>query len=662
MKFSEIVYPNPSELFKVVHATFGKELDDIIDYSRNDTIDKFAIETLKRSYLIGDETPQDMWMRVAIGIHGANREKTVETYNHMSLGDFTHATPTLFNAGTNLEQMSSCFLLAMKGDSIDDIFETVKDCALISKTAGGIGLHIHNIRAKGTPIKKTNGVSNGIVPMLRVFNNTARYVDQGGGRRKGSFAIYLEPWHLDVEDFLELRKNHGVEELRARDLFLALWVPDLFMKRVEQKGKWTLFCPKDTPDLPNLVGDEFEAAYIKYEANDNIRKKEINAFELWDKILCSQSETGTPYIMFKDACNLKSNHKHMGTIKSSNLCCEVVQYSDSHNTAVCNLASIALNKFVSEDGNTYDYDRLGKVTRVVTRNLNLIIDKNYYPTKEAKFANLNQRPIGIGVQGLADTFQLMMIPYDSPDALLLNTEIFKCIYYHAMDESAELAKSTGEAYKTYKGSPLSQGIFQFDMWGVVPRGGNSSNLSWDWHSLREKVRKYGVQNSLLTCVMPTASTAQILGNAESVEPYQSNIFSRRVISGNFIVTNKHLVRVLSKLGMWSEDMKDYIIASRGSIQDHPDIPGYVKRVFKTIWEIKQKWIVDHAITRGPYVDQAQSMSLFFADADPNKLSSAMFYAWRNGCKTGIYYTRTLPKTNAKAFTAKKIEDCISCSS
>lgn len=661
MKFSQIAYPNPSELFNTVHKTYGKELDAIINYTRNDEIGNFAMETLKRSYLIADETPQDMWMRVAIGIHGCALDKIKETYDYMSQGYFTHATPTLFNAGTNLQQMSSCFLLAMKGDSIDDIFETVKDCALISKTAGGIGLHVHNIRAKGAPITKTNGVSNGIVPMLRVFNNTARYVDQGGGRRKGSFAIYLEPWHLDVEDFLELRKNHGVEELRARDLFLALWVPDMFMKRVEERGKWTLFCPKDTPDLPELVGEEFERAYVAYEARDDIRKKEVNAFELWDKILCSQSETGTPYLMFKDACNLKSNHQHMGAIKSSNLCCEVVQYSDCHNTAVCNLASIALNKFVSEDGNTYDFDHLGEVTRVVTRNLNLIIDKNYYPTKEAQFANLNQRPIGIGVQGLADAFQLMMIPYDSEDALALNTEIFKCIYYHAMDESAEIAKELGAAYKTYSGSPLSKGLFQFDMWGVAPSE-TPSNSTWDWVALKDKVRKYGARNSLLTCVMPTASTAQILGNAESVEPYQSNIFSRRVISGNFIVTNKNLVRVLGKLGLWSEDMKDYIIASRGSIQDHPEIPCYVKSVFKTIWEIKQKWVVDHAITRGPYVDQAQSMSLFFADADPNKLSSAMFYAWRNGCKTGIYYTRTLPKTNAKAFTAKKIENCVSCSS
>lgn len=661
MRFSQIQYPNPSELFKVVHQTFGRELEEIIEYGRNDDIDTFAMETLRRSYLIGDETPQDMWMRVSVGIHGSKLDKVAETYNYMSQGYFTHATPTLFNAGTNLQQMSSCFLLAMKGDSIDDIFETVKDCALISKTAGGIGLHIHNIRAKGAPIKKTNGVSNGLVPMLRVFNNTARYVDQGGGRRKGSFAIYLEPWHLDVEDFLELRKNHGVEELRARDLFLALWVPDMFMKRVEQRGKWTLFCPLDTPDLPELVGEEFESAYVAYEARDDIRKKEIGAFELWDKILCSQAETGTPYIMFKDACNLKSNHQHMGTIKSSNLCCEVVQYSDSHNTAVCNLASIALSKFVSEDGNTYDFAALGEVTRVVTRNLNLIIDKNYYPTKEAQFANLNQRPIGIGVQGLADTFQLMMIPYDSEDALALNTEIFKCIYYHAMDESAEIAKEFGTSYETYDGSPLSNGVFQFDMWGVAP-GETPTNQSWDWEKLKEKVRMYGARNSLLTCVMPTASTAQILGNAESVEPYQSNIFSRRVISGNFIVTNKHLVRVLTKLGLWSDDMKEFIISSRGSVQQHPDIPDYVKSVFKTIWEIKQKWVVDHAIARGPYVDQAQSMSLFFADADPNKLSSAMFYAWRNGCKTGIYYTRTLPKANARAFTAKKIEECVACSS
>lgn len=659
--FSELQYPNPSELFHNVQKTFGSELDSFIDYSRNDTIDKFAMETLKRSYLIGKETPQDMWMRVSVGIHGAKLESVQETYEYMSQGYFTHATPTLFNAGTNLEQMSSCFLLAMKGDSIDDIFETVKDCALISKTAGGIGLHVHNIRAKGAKIKKTNGVSNGLVPMLRVFNNTARYVDQGGGRRKGSFAIYLEPWHLDVEDFLELRKNHGVEELRARDLFLALWVPDLFMKRVQDKGTWTLFCPYDTPDLPNLVGEEFEKAYIAYEARDDIRKKEISAFELWDKILCSQAETGTPYIMFKDACNLKSNHQHMGTIKSSNLCCEVVQYSDKHNTAVCNLASIALNKFVSEDGLTYDFAKLGEVTRVVTRNLNIIIDRNYYPTKEAEFANLSQRPIGIGVQGLADTFQKMMIPYDSADALNLNTEIFKCIYYHAMDESCELARKKGEAYRTYTGSPLHNGVFQFDMWGVAPSE-TSTNFTYDWPKLRAKVKKYGVRNSLLTCVMPTASTAQILGNAESVEPYQSNIFSRRVISGNFIVTNKNLVKVLSKLGLWSDDMKDFIVASRGSIQGHPDIPDYVKSVFKTIWEIKQKWIVDHAISRGPYVDQAQSMSLFFADADPNKLSSAMFYAWRNGCKTGIYYTRTLPKTNATAFTAKKVEECISCSS
>lgn len=660
MTFSTLCYPNPSELFANVQKTYGAELDEMIDYRRNDTFTNFAMETLKKSYLIGKETPQDMWMRVAIGIHGADLVEVHKTYDLMSLGYFTHATPTLFNAGTNLAQMSSCFLLAMKGDSIDDIFETVKDCALISKTAGGIGLHIHNIRAKGARITKTNGMSNGLVPMLRVFNNTARYVDQGGGRRKGSFAIYLEPWHLDVEEFLDLRKNHGVEEMRARDLFLALWVPDLFMKRVEERKKWTLFCPMDTPDLPNLVGEDFEQRYMEYEQQDCIRKKEIDAVDLWNKILCSQTETGTPYIMFKDACNLKSNHKHMGAIKSSNLCCEVVQYSDNHNTAVCNLASIALNRFVSEDGLSFDFEHLGQVTRVVTRNLNRIIDSNYYPTKEAKFANLNQRPIGIGVQGLADTFHKMMIPYDSDDALVLNTNIFECIYYHALDESAELAKSTGEAYKTYKGSPLSKGVFQFDMWGIVPSK-TTVSAAWDWQKLRAKVAEHGVRNSLVTAVMPTASTAQILDNAESVEPYQSNMYSRRVISGNFVVINKHLVKVLAKLGMWSEDMKSYIVASRGSIQDHPDIPAYVKKVFKTIWEIKQRWVVDHAIARGPFVDQAQSMSLFFAEADPNKLSSAMFYAWRNGCKTGIYYARTLPKSNAKAFTAKAIDECVSCS-
>lgn len=650
--FNKFNYPNPSEDILYAQRHFHW-INDVIDFTRNEQFDQFALSTLNRSYLIDGEDPQFMWMRVAIAIHQRDEYRIKQTYEAMSLLKCTHATPTLFNAGTSIQQMSSCFLLAMKDDSIDGIFQTLRDCAMISKTAGGIGMHISNVRAKGSKIKGTNGVSNGIIPMLRVFNDTARYVDQGGGKRKGSFAIYIEPWHRDIFEFLDLRKNHGVEELRARDLFLAVWASDKFMKRVAAQEKWSLFCPSDVPDLQELTGEEFERRYEEYENDENIPRETVEALEVWKKMLSSQIETGTPYVMFKDACNSKSNQKNMGTIKSSNLCCEVVQYSDAGHTAVCNLASIALPKFLDTETLIFDFGELMEVTRLLTRNLDNIIDQNYYPVPEAANANLSLRPIGIGVQGLADLFQMLGIPYDSEKALALNTVIFECIYYAALKESCQLAKERGK-YPRYDGSPISQGQFQFNMWNTQP----TSEIC-DWTALEAQIQEHGVRNSLLTCIMPTASTAQILGNAESVEPYQSNIFTRRTLSGNHIIVNKHLVERLQKKNQWNDEMRDYIIANRGSIADHPDIDDETKRVFKTIWEIRQKWIVDHALARGPYIDQAQSMSLYFAEVNDNKLSSAIFYAWKNGSKNGIYYCRTLPKTNAVAFTANT--ECVSCS-
>ena len=646
--FSDFVYPNPS--IDVVHAQENyRWIEECIELSRNDMFDDFARATLERSYLINGENPQFMWMRVAIGIHGDDEQRIRQTYDMMSQGYLTHATPTLYHAGTMVPQMSSCFLLAMKDDSIDGIYQTLRDCALISKTAGGIGMHCSNVRGKSAKIAGTNGKSNGLVPMLRVFNDTARYVDQGGGKRKGSFAIYLEPWHWDVLDFLDLRKNTGQEEDRARDLFLALWVPDLFMERVRDSGMWTLFCPKDTPDLVDLVGDDFRRKFEMYEDMINIRKTEIPARTLWNAILASQTETGTPYIMFKDACNKKSNQQHLGTIKSSNLCTEIVEYSDSGNTAVCNLGSIALPKFVNPDDKIFDFDHLRQVTRVLTRNLDRVIDRNYYPTPEAAHSNLKTRPIGIGVQGLADVFAIMEIPYDSAKALAMSECIAEHIYYAAIQESVQLAREFGP-YPAFEGSPMSKGIFQFNMWNHQPK----SDL--DWKALAESVAHNGMRNSQLTAQMPTASTAQILGNAEAVDPYQSNIFTRRVLAGNFIVMNKRLKKKLVELDLWDEYTEEFITKHRGSIQEHPRIPDDIKAVYKTVWEIKQKWVVDHMLARAPFIDQAQSMSLNFAEIDDNKLTSAIFYAWKKGSKNGVYYVRTLPKTNAVAFTA-----CTSCS-
>jgi ribonucleoside-diphosphate reductase alpha chain len=559
-------------------------LDSSIIYDRDFNYDYFGFKTLERSYLmkcLGKivERPQHMLMRVSVGIHGENIEKAIETYHLMSDKWFTHATPTLFNAGTPKPQLSSCFLLTMKDDSIDGIYDTLKQTARISQSAGGIGLSIHNIRATGSYIKGTNGVSNGIVPMLRNFDMTARYVDQGGGKRKGSFAIYLEPWHADIFEFLELKKNHGKEELRARDLFYALWTPDLFMKRVEENGDWSLFCPHEAPGLADCHGEEFEKLYTKYE-NEGKQRKTIKAQDLWFAVLESQTETGTPYMLFKDAANKKSNQKNLGTIKSSNLCTEIIEYTSPDEVAVCNLASIALSKFVI-DGK-FDHQKLYEVTQVVTRNLNKVIDINYYPVAEAKNSNLRHRPIGIGVQGLADAFSLLRLPFDSEEAQQLNKEIFETIYFSAVVTSMELAKIDG-AYSTFEGSPMSQGIFQYDMWGVTPDSGR-----WDWNSLKQEVKEHGVRNSLLLAPMPTASTSQILGNNECFEPYTSNIYTRRVLSGEFIIVNKHLLKDLIARGLWNEDMKQQLIAANGSVQAIPGIPQEIKELYKTVWEIKQK--------------------------------------------------------------------------
>ena len=676
---NHLPYVNLNAEVRALLDEHGPLIESWICYERDEGYDEFARRTLERSYLLKGndgtviERPQHMWMRVALGIHGRDLKAAHETYDLLSQGYATHATPTLFNAGTVLPQMSSCFLLAMKADSIDGIFDTLHDCARISKTAGGIGLHVHNVRAKGTPIHGTNGVSNGIVPMLRVFNDTARYVDQGGGRRKGSFAIYLEPWHMDIEGFLALRQNTGAEELRARDLFTALWVPDLFMERVDADADWTLFCPASTPDLPELVGDAFRSRYEAYEENadEGVRKRTVSARALWTRILASQVETGTPYVMFKDTCNRKSNQRHLGTIKSSNLCCEVVQYSAADETAVCNLASVALPKFVRPTSSsqplrpTYDFEELAQVVRILTRNLNRCIDRNYYPTPEAERSNRRHRPIAIGVQGLADVFAAMSLPYETVEALELNRRIFETIYYAALDESCSLAERDGP-YASFEGSPLSEGQFQFDLWGDHVQlsheegGSDEGEVSeardlghCDWEGLRERIRVHGTRNSLVTAVMPTASTAQILGNSESVDPHLSNLFTRRTLSGTFLTENRYLVAALTEQGLWSETMREWLVAHRGSIQTHPDIDAHTKLVFKTVWEIKQRWLIDHAAARGPFVDQAQSRSLYFAEVNDTKLSSALFYAWRRGLKTGMYYCRTLPKTHANAVTTSK---------
>jgi ribonucleoside-diphosphate reductase alpha chain len=624
-------------------------LDSQIIYDRDFSYDYFGFKTLERSYLLKmngeiSERPQQMLMRVSVGIHKDDLESVVKTYNMLSEGWFTHATPTLFNAGTPKPQMSSCFLLTMKEDSISGIYDTLKQCAKISQSAGGIGLAMHNIRAKGSYIKGTNGTSNGIVPMLRVFNDTARYVDQGGGRRKGSFAMYLEPWHADVFDFLEMRKNHGKEEQRARDLFYALWIPDLFMKRVEENGDWTLMCPNECPGLPETHSAEFEALYTKYEKEGRGRKT-IKAQELWFKILDSQVETGTPYMLFKDAANAKSNQKNLGTIRSSNLCTEIIEYTAPDEVAVCNLASVALPKFVTSDGK-FDHEKLFEVTYQVTKNLNCIIDRNYYPVVEARNSNMRHRPIGIGIQGLADVFILMRHAFDSDEAKTLNKEIFETLYYASCTASKDLAKADG-AYETFKGSPASEGKLQFDLWDVTP-----SNR-WEWDVLKEEIQKHGMRNSLLLAPMPTASTAQILGNNECFEPYTSNIYTRRVLSGEFIVVNKHLLRDLVKLGLWDDDMKNRLIAANGSVQNINEIPDNIKILYRTAWEISQRSILDMAADRGAYICQSQSLNIFMENATNSKLTSMHFHAWKIGLKTGMYYLRTKAAVDAIKFTIDK---------
>lgn len=623
-------------------------LDSSIIYDRDFNYDYFGFKTLERAYLLKldgkiAERPQHMLMRVSIGIHKEDIEAAIETYNLMSEKWFTHATPTLFNAGTPKPQMSSCFLLSMQDDSINGIYDTLKQTAKISQSAGGIGLSIHNVRATGSYIKGTNGTSNGIVPMLRVFNDTARYVDQGGGKRKGSFAIYIEPWHADVFDFLDLKKNHGKEENRARDLFYAMWTPDLFMKRVEENGDWTLMCPHECPGLYDSYGEAFEKLYLKYEEEGKGRKT-IPARDLWNAILESQIETGTPYMLYKDACNEKSNQKNLGTIRSSNLCTEIVEYTSKDEVAVCNLASIALPRFVV-DGK-FDHQKLFDITYVITKNLNKIIDNNYYPVEEARNSNMRHRPIGLGVQGLADAFILLRMPFESEEAKQLNSEIFETIYYASMTASKDLAKVDG-AYETYEGSPVSQGIFQYDMWDVTPSD------RWEWDVLKEEVGKHGVRNSLLLAPMPTASTSQILGNNECFEPYTSNIYTRRVLSGEFIVVNKHLLRDLNKLGIWNDELKNRIMAENGSIQNIPEIPDNLKELYKTVWEIKQKAVIDMAADRGAYICQSQSLNLFMENVNFAKLTSMHFYAWKKGLKTGMYYLRTKAARDAVKFTVSK---------
>jgi len=645
------------DIHKII-ADNADVLDSAIIYDRDFNYDFFGFKTLERSYLLrlhGQvvERPQHMLMRVAIGIHKNDIESAVTTYNSLSEGWYTHATPTLFNAGTPKPQMSSCFLLQLKDDSINGIYDTLKQCAQISQSAGGIGLSVHNLRAKGSYIKGTNGTSNGIVPMLRVFNDTARYVDQGGGKRKGSFAIYLEPWHADVFDFLELKKNHGKEEMRARDLFYAMWIPDLFMKRVEQGGEWTLMCPNECPGLAETWGAKFEELYEGYEQAGKGRST-IKAQDLWFKILESQIETGTPYILFKDAANGKSNQQNLGTIKSSNLCTEIIQYTSPDEVAVCNLGSIALPKFVEKG--KFDHDKLFAVTYELAKNLNHVIDQNYYPIPEARRSNMRHRPIGIGVQGLADAFILMRYPFDSVEAKVLNREIFETIYYAALTASKDLAIEEG-AYETYEGSPVSQGILQFDMWGGPGLNGRASGVKpsdrWEWDALRSEIKKHGIRNSLLLAPMPTASTAQILGNNECFEPYTSNIYTRRVLSGEFIVVNKYLLRDLVKLGLWSEDLKNKIVGANGSVANIPEIPQNLKDLYKTAWEISQKVIIDMAADRGAFICQSQSLNIFMENANFGKLTSMHFYSWKAGLKTGMYYLRTKAATDAIKFTVDK---------
>ena len=638
------------DVYAIVQAN-ADVLDSHIIYSRDYSYDYFGFKTLERSYLLKvdgriAERPQHMIMRVAVGIHKNDLDSAIETYNLMSERWFTHATPTLFNAGTPKPQLSSCFLLTMKDDSIDGIYDTLKNCAKISQSAGGIGLSVHNIRATGSYIRGTNGTSNGLVPMLRVFNDTARYVDQGGGKRKGSFAIYLEPWHDDVFDFLDLKKNHGKEEARARDLFFALWIPDLFMQRVKEDGMWTLMCPNECPGLADTYGKEFEALYTRYEAEGKGRRT-IKAQEVWFAILESQIETGTPYMLYKDAANEKSNQKNLGTIRSSNLCTEIIEYSSPEEVAVCNLASIALPRFVKNG--TFDHQRLYEITKTVTKNLNKVIDVNYYPIPETELSNFRHRPIGIGAQGLADAFILLRMPFDSPEAQKLNKEIFETLYFAAMETSMELAAADGvyPSYHQNGGAPVSKGIFQYDFWDVTP------SSRWDWTGLKAKVKEHGVRNSLLLAPMPTASTSQILGNNECFEPYTSNIYTRRVLAGEFAVVNKHLLKDLIELGLWSADMKNMIVAANGSIQSIPGIPDDIREIYKTAWEIKQKSLIDMSADRGAFICQSQSLNLFVADANFGKLSSMHFYSWEKGLKTGMYYLRTKAAADAIKFTVER---------
>ncbi|UTW65905.1 ribonucleoside-diphosphate reductase subunit alpha [bacterium SCSIO 12643] len=623
----------------------AEKLDSAIIYDRDFNYDYFGFKTLERAYLLKingkiAERPQHMLMRVSLGIHKEDIDAAIETYSLMSEKWFTHATPTLFNSGTPKPQMSSCFLLSMQEDSIDGIYDTLKQTAKISQSAGGIGLSIHNIRATGSYIKGTNGNSNGIIPMLKVFNDTARYVDQGGGKRKGSFAIYLEPWHADIFEFLELKKNHGKEEQRARDLFYAMWTPDLFMKRVENNEKWTLMCPHECPGLYDTHGAEFEKLYTKYEREGKGRKS-IPARDLWNTILESQIETGTPYMLYKDACNSKSNQKNLGTIRSSNLCTEIIEYTSKDEIAVCNLASLALPKFVNNG--KFDHQKLYDVTYVATKNLNKIIDYNYYPVKEAENSNFRHRPIGLGVQGLADAFILLRLPFESPEAKQLNKDIFETIYFASMTASKDLAIKEG-VYESYVGSPISQGLFQFDLWNVTP-----SNR-WNWDELRSEIKEHGVRNSLLVAPMPTASTSQILGNNECFEPYTSNIYTRRVLSGEFIVVNKHLLHDLNQLGLWNSEIKNRIMMENGSIQNIDEIPEDIKALYKTVWEIKQRAIIDMAADRGAYICQSQSLNLFVESPTFAKLTSMHFHAWKSGLKTGMYYLRTKAARDAIKFT------------
>src|ERR1700761_4819004 len=635
------------DVWEVIEAN-AELLDSTIIYDRDFGFDYFGFKTLEKSYLLKVdgkivERPQHLFMRVSVGIHLGDLDAAIQTYDLMSKKFFTHATPTLFNAGTPKPQMSSCFLLQMQDDSIDGIYDTLKQTAKISQSAGGIGLSIHNVRATGSYIRGTNGTSNGIIPMLKVFNDTARYVDQGGGKRKGAFAIYLEPWHADVFDFLDLRKNHGKEEMRARDLFYALWVSDLFMRRVEANEDWSLFCPHEAPGLADCFGKEFEALYERYEAEGRARKT-VKAQELWFAILDAQVETGTPYLLYKDAANGKSNQQNLGTIKSSNLCTEIMEYTDANEVAVCNLASLALPRYIQNG--IFDHNKLYDVTYQVTLNLNRIIDHNYYPIEEARNSNLRHRPIGLGVQGLADAFIQLRLPFESDAAKQLNKEIFETIYFAAMTASKDLAKIDG-AYETFAGSPASKGIFQFDMWNVEP------TLRWDWYRLKDEVLKYGIRNSLLVAPMPTASTSQILGNNECFEPYTSNIYVRRVLSGEFVVVNKHLLKDLVELNLWNDEMKNKIVLNNGSVQAIDEIPREIKDIYKTVWEIKQRNIIDMAADRGAYICQSQSLNLFVDTPSASKLTSMHFHAWKKGLKTGMYYLRTQAASQAVQFTVER---------